>query len=271
MGIRVNKAVGYGLCNLAVKKSKHGTKCIDPRLVISRDGDEGHRGWGIHAAKFLAWIQQPEIKARLIKLSDSESMRDGELQWVLLKMALEDMAARGSTWELGRSFVHQTEFGLPSVLLVIPPDMYADSLRHDTVLDWAEETTVHQSRSRVLDLNRAGLYPHDGVWKRIRPAAPGVTKFLSTTGEHNYGKQKWRDEDGALFIDAQAYNFLVGRWDKKSAPEAAGPMREHLLQDYRPPAPMGVLAVLLWFEKYFPLGLQPILDDLRTLLYVWWC
>lgn len=276
MGIRVHKAIGYGLDTLRTKPGKdeyHHATVDDPRFDWQqRRDDERTQDMGVKA--FSEWIMANE--ARLTELIAAESPVADPIALKLLLMGLGDMNKDlHYLWQLGRSLIHQDEFGLPGVLLVIDPPSHQSWYRYDNTLDWTEETELHNQRNRVIRIQRPGIYPYDGRWKRIRPASePGVWQdptFLTSMGQYYRDQCKFQDEHGPLFIEGQAFSFLTGRWDPpKRAAEASGPLLAHLLHDYRPSIPAGVLAVLLAFEKCFPLGLQPILDDMRPLLYVWW-
>jgi hypothetical protein len=187
-------------------------------------------------------------------------------------MGLSDRDLTRKNWNLGQSLIHREEFGLPNVLLAIDPPSHTSWYRYDDTIDWAEETDQYGSQNRVVRLRCPGIFPYSTRWKRIRPAESGLWhgEHLTPLGAFYRDQCKFSDEHGPLFIEAQVYSHLTGRWDPQLPAEAQGPLLTHLLDDYRPPIPPGILAVLLWYEHCFPLGLQPILDEMRPLLYVWW-
>lgn len=273
MGIRVHKAIGYGIDDLRTKPGKdeyHHAVADDPRYDGQAGRAVGERAYDMDASAFKKWCAANE--ARIQALSDAESPVPDRMAVKLVIMGLGDLIERKQHWNLGQSFVHQDEFGLPNVLLVIDPPSYHSWCRYDETLDWTEETDQHGSRNRVVRLRRPGIHPYDTRWKRVRLAEPGLwqSEHLTAMGAYYRDQCKFADEHGPVYIDAQAYSHLTGRWDPGLPAEARGPLHKHLLDDYRPSIPPGILAVLLWHEHCFPLGLQPVLDAMRPLLYVWW-
>lgn len=267
MGIRVHKAVGYGLDRLATENGR----TTDHRFAPDMHRNQGNSAYVMDASKFQAWCQQNEGSIQELIAAENAPIQD-KLAFFLLLEGLGDMIQRKSSWLLSRSFIWDDEFGLPNVLFLVDPTGYDECFRYDTILDWTEETDQYGSHNRVVRLKRPGIHPYDGRWKRIRPGPPGIwTASQTSSVTYHQNQCRFQDDHGPLIIGAQNYSFLTGRWDPgRVPPDASGHLLKHLIEDYRPTIPAGVLAVLHYYKDCFPMGLQPILDDMRSLLYVWW-
>jgi hypothetical protein len=245
MGIRVHKAVGYGI----------RLQPDDPRF----DGRSELRYRP--KASLYEWLDLPEVVERLVGLMAAERPR-GNAEHA------EVQQLRRAVMRLGRDCLHVTASDDDSGCLLFSDPTADDWYRFSDDLDYFEETEAHGQGNRVVMLKSPGLYPYDGM-RRIRPAATRV--WDGQVGEAaEIRDARGADEHGPRVISGGAYNRLVGRWDAKFAPLASGPLLTHLLEDFRAVLPMGVLAWALWHEGAFPLGLQAVLNDLRPMLCVWW-
>ena len=147
MGIRVKKILGYGLqpfephagwdnkCNQAYELTVFGfyTWCkenfgmIQEKLEFSR----------------LTMIPfNVEIRAHLhVSKEDSQYNR---------KIRKEP---------LGRAFEYDSEFGIEDLLVLMPPEQVLQWRRFDDIIDFTEETQVHEQKNRVIFLAK-GIDDH---------------------------------------------------------------------------------------------------------------
>jgi hypothetical protein len=162
MGIRVHKSIGFGLTDIGTRKTRgHGRVLDDPRInprgyLGVPDDEREHERFSFEryvefAAKFK-WTMPTRAGRRRRRWSpDLENFhvqpgpRDEE-DYHEQKLA-----------EIKRGFPyfsveHDTEYGMPEVLLVVPPAMTPEWRRYDEALDWCEETQCHGLKNRVIEL-----------------------------------------------------------------------------------------------------------------------
>lgn len=246
MGIRVHKAVGYGL----------SVKAKDPRVCLRTFRRLQERSW----EEFLGWFSQPDVDAKFKALSVGETPRSKvfsilDLQWIIRQ------ARSIPTTQL----VEAGGRGVTTVLLLDPtePRLY----RYDNQLDNHEESYTHGQKNRIQRFdNFTGIWPYTGM-KRIRRAP---TDVWAENHSDILGVASDVDEHGPLRISEGAYKRLVGTWGKGVPALATGDLHKHLVEDFRPVIPMSVLAVALWYEAAFPQGVSAFLDAVRPMLAVWW-
>jgi len=161
VGIRVHKSVGYGLTDIEFDEESHKIvdKRVDPEGYLHHsydveEEDEDKYPWERDGAKgYKKWIKKNFTK------DQRHSSRGPHL----------DMFSFGhwskkeiKSWDPFKSVIHQGEFGLPNVLLVVPFGFYKSWNRYDDTLDWCEETHCHEQMNRVVAFKR-GIYPFNNV------------------------------------------------------------------------------------------------------------
>jgi len=157
MGIRVKKAVGYGLTDL-----KHNAKGQpeDERLhpegyLCCRDDERREEEW--HAEGYFKFLvttfgkklyssECPSQDAVFFELGGFKRMKKDKHDWV--------------PWD---SVIHDEEFGLPDTFVVIPFCMAVRGegqvwKRNDDLIDYTEESQVYDQGPRVLEIPN-GIYP----------------------------------------------------------------------------------------------------------------
>jgi hypothetical protein len=274
MGIRVNKVVGYGLTDLRYKRDKHHLckEMSDPRIDWDGFGDMCDRAYATGGPAFMSWAEKNWED--LLRLETEEwhlpMARVKEFSSIC-PFLLKDFFKRHKEWNLGRCIVHRNEFGLPGVLLLVPPMQAHEGvsgwMRHDDTIDWIEESMLHQARNRVVKLPCTGIYPYEGTMVRFRDPPPGIWTKPVPASEPEL---KIDSEGRPVVLPGQAYNMLIGRWDPgRLEPMAQGALLEHLKNDWRPRLPSELLALLWWMRDCFE-DFSAVRDGLRPLLYVHW-
>jgi hypothetical protein len=264
MGIRVHKTVGYGLLDLA----PDGDVRFDVAAYYARSNgdfelfDQDHRG-------FLAWLQAHSGRVEEAMVADRPYAKGHTRTDIfLLTEGIKDAIECKSHWSPGRSVVYSDEGGLPNVLCIVPPDYFRRWHRSDDPLDWTEESVMHEQRSRVVPVPM-GIWPFNSTLIRVR--AP-ETPALWSEGR-KLVRSKHYDELGPTSLLGQDFNVLVGKWNPETEPLAGPDLLAHLHADWRPMIPAGVLAMLIWLDDLgvLPHGVKAVTDDMRAMLYVYWC
>ena len=173
MGIRVHKAIGYGMGGLKTKPEnpdyEHSIHYPDdPRWDFGK-----YRGYWdseVGDADFIAWLERPENTARVQELAwyegwgygrERHSKINGELEIKLLLMSLKDedrKKRRNFRSDPYGCFGYEAEFGDASVVHFRCPT-HPEWHRYDDPIDFVEESGV--MRATVLE-ESTGIFPYDG-------------------------------------------------------------------------------------------------------------
>lgn len=144
MGIRVHKAVGFGLNDFKA-----------PEGFNDRYGDLGEMTVG----EFVNWcIERQERIMRLSGNTDDGHYSTGSsFHWELERFKDSDEA-------LWHPVVWDPEFGLKNVILFIPLPLCLGGdekwFRYNDTLDWIEETARRHQTNWCLEVERKHLYPY---------------------------------------------------------------------------------------------------------------
>jgi hypothetical protein len=265
MGIRVHKAIGYGVTNLKHRCNKSGVRMSDPRInwdLFSSCGEKDCT-W----EEFLQWCLEHISEIYALYKNDtslSEELLPDEFHW--LKRTHKNI-------KLWSSFRHDSEFGLPGTLLIIPPEM-KDWFRYDDAIDWEEETRRHQQKSRVELLRPFGIYPYSNFMVRFRDPPSGIYddpgNVLNSYWRLKYPEDATRDNLELVKLSPSVYSQLIGTWEGlgKPKPIVKGAALKHLKNDWRSQIPLTVISLILWSGCFT--DPKSFIDELKPLLYVWW-
>jgi hypothetical protein len=276
MGIRIHKVVGYGLTDLSFNEDKKrcSKEMTDPRIDWKRLHGLGERMCETSGRSFMNWatkhwedLLRLEAEERRVPLEMVKEFSS------ICPFLLRDFFKRHREWTLGGCVVHDNEYGLPNVMVFIPP-MQAHTgdggwKRWDDTIDYIEEAIIHRADNRVVELECSGIYPYDGSMVRFRDPKPGLWR----SGIKAVAEGLKVDAEGRpTAMSGQSYNMLVGRWDPgRIEPMAKGELLDHLLKDWRPPLPSELLALLRWLnEKDCFNDFEAVRNGLRPILYVYW-
>lgn len=165
MSIRIRKYLGYGLDN--VKTDNDGLIC-DPRFNESL-GDVD-----LDWKEFLKYLK-----------SQNKPYRNLCYYWLHQKESLK----LDFRWEFHNTFIHDSEFGLPSVFLVLPMEMTKEWSHYDDSIDYYEAVSRSDKfgcHPRLLKLDRP-LYPFDNYMD-------ARTSELIQNGHHIYSTYRYLKE-----------------------------------------------------------------------------
>ena len=286
MGIRVNKALGYGINDLKVGPEDPEAKYPylipkDPRIDY-----DAYVAWCKQErseATFLAWLESEEGAGKVLALAAYEGWAMGRerseklnenTEIALLRMNLRDenRKKRASYSTPSHGFRWTSDGGQPTAAHFRCIE-YPDWHRHDDPIDYVEETT--EGRATRIE-GSTGFFPFDGFMRRCRQPSEEVARALSDNTKllRAYAPKRDREQDGAdlTFFFGGEYNQLIGRWSAKLPPlikdEA---ILKHLREDWRPRVPLSILA-LMEFMGCFPDPESPdsMLNSLRPMVHVYW-
>jgi hypothetical protein len=160
MGVRVTKAVGYGLTDVIMD----GSRIDDPRFHSERWKKCREQSYELEDADQQLFLEERRDKL-IAAFSEVNNIKDSEhaaCQYTLeVECAFQDIERareRGYYCE-PRSVIGDSEFGIPGVVLFIPLNRGAWHRYNDT-LDWIEETASHNQANRLVFLKRPP-YPND--------------------------------------------------------------------------------------------------------------
>ncbi len=246
MGIRVHKAIGYGLTDL--KADHHKIK--DPRVNYQRFREKTE-GDDMDAIAFSRWMElnRDPILALYEKehpkpYGEERCRKSIEFDFRYSIEWMRDKKCKRATG-LHQMVVWEGEFGLPNVLQLIPPQE-GSWYRYDNVIDWFEESQTENIEPRVVKSNR-GIYPWVAHVVRAREPSPEALA-------------DGVDPNGPSAMDRQDHYF------KKIA--SRGAARQHYEEDWRPEIPISIIALMLWLDCFNDVG--SVIQQLRPLIYVYW-
>jgi hypothetical protein len=281
VGIRVHKKLGYGITDFRTAPDDPDSEYpsmmpADPRW----DYESYCEKWypGRHPQErtiqdFRAWC---ELHAnRLRELAATEGWGGGDPKHTrtnlfLLIEALKDQEKANRHWHTPDIlFEWDNGHGLPGVVLFQCP-VHPDWSRYDDIIDYYEE----QGENRATPLKNTGIWPYDGGVRRYRLPTPEVATKIAETktiGVYSCPRDKEKDPVDIDYLGGGDYNQLVGRWGANLDPVIQDPeVLQHLLEDWRPLVPVGILALMEYAGCFPDLGSDSMLNSLRPMVYVYW-
>ena len=157
MGIRVRKCIGYGLTDIECDEHRLVDERLDPEGYLFHAYDVEEEGedkypWERDGAKgYWNWLQKNFTKDELYRGPYLDTVTFSQLKGEKKKEAVD-------RWSPYRSAIHEGEFGLSNVLLVVPFCQWKGWSRYDDSIDWAEETQAYGQENRVV-VYEQGFYP----------------------------------------------------------------------------------------------------------------
>ena len=175
MGIRVNKVIGYGWTDVKTDADGQITdKRFNPKgaALAAYDKQVKTKRWS--AAAYFRRVESV-FRATVGKRKPCPIMERSAIVTERRRQEESEQAQRnnehiiyeGDGWHPHEAMVHEAEFGLPNVFVLVTYAGRKDWRRHDDTIDYAEESTTHRAEPRVL-LLPDGIYPHTGGAYRHR-------------------------------------------------------------------------------------------------------
>lgn len=289
MGIRVKKMIGYGIQNLKLNPSGKRRRVVpaDPRWDYEKylsdwctTGGDGDPNKEQNLQDYTSWCERE--RGRLVDIIAQEKGIPPErarVDHTLMLLSLRDRLEARALWTAPYAALEWGhEHSLPEVLLFIPPEHRHEWYRHDNIIDYVEEQSVEGCNDRFTHIQHsAGIYPYNGKMRRVRkPTVQArlqleeVWNIVATHERFNGGTPQSTAKE-TVFLQGGTYNRLVGQWSPTIPSLVGKAAKRHLLRDWRPVLPPGVLA-LVEYLGCFPDAHGPngICADLRPVIFVIW-
>lgn len=261
MGIRINKAIGYGLND--IKTNEDG---ISDERFNNLNEDWWERIYEDENSEneYLGFLGD---KKKFVKvLVDEFGMTEEDAKWDYTDIEL-DLKMKSDKFFIYDLFDYDRESNdgwmLFYPLANVAKGRFSSWKRHDDTIDYYENRVYKQElESIVVDLQEYGtngIYPYDGGLI-LKPGRENKLKNHMP----EYFKQKRSN-----LIDSGHYNMLLGRWDRRSANPVIkdDDLLKHLKEDWSIRIPTTIKAFVYHF-KFFK---DPkTVYDFKPLLCQWW-
>lgn len=244
MGIRIHKAIGYGLSD--VKVDDEFGLC-DERF---------YKRSAFMYARNAHYTNAERSAEDVYTLQGFIDFCQTHLHKTCALLETHALK-RLDTWDIDSCFIHETESDLNNVFIVIPPTQ-SDWYRYNDIIDYIEltnSTTYTDSFKHV----QQGIYPYSGVHQNAKGERLKPIKSCSW----------WRWYNSCLDGDIpqehiQLYNILM---DESS--RSLGFKDFHDARDNIAPYVPDIVRAFCTYTKLF---VDPnMVLRLRPMLYTWWC
>jgi hypothetical protein len=245
MGIRVHKVLGFGINDLEVDDFD----ITDPRVDKDKYDEFQEKTWDLSMEDFIKWCEEntkdrDEFHKRLC---------GGEELYSTYFMDL-DRVPTSNIRGIGHHVVWEPEFGIPEVMLFVPPGRFGEWFRYDDHLDYYEESIRREQGNWVMMTERP-IYP-ESMWVRFRDPPEGMWKTQEAS-------------DKAQVLFEGDYSRLIGTWDENINPVLKDEALKHAKEDYRPAFPQALTSLLWYFRDMFD-DVESFANQLRPMIYTYW-
>lgn len=231
MGIRINKALGYGLTNVANKDHE----ITDPR---------------INADSFLLSGEVPPIEDYIAFVERTAGKDEGHFEALLEARMLQEYTGRDADSQ--GLCIWRCEYGLPEVLL-LRPFGFTGWYRHDDPIDYEEAALRGATMECQVERTIGGIYPWNGLHMDIRTGRRIQGNLVNAWRQVvNAGAKDDKDDLPLLNHLAQA----MGCKDHAEAEQCIVPL-----------VPDEIRRVCEWGQLFTS---PEVCFELRPLLYTYW-
>jgi len=251
MGIRIHKAIGYGLNDL-----QNGFE--DPRL----NNDWIEEVYESDFEDFKKFLESKDKCIEILKdvfLDEQSKWHYGDIELFLNSMN------RMRRQPFPSDFLDFDGEVNDNWILFYPAGnisggIFGEWKRFDDTIDYYENRVYKKELdSIIIDLSEygtLGIYPYNhGMY--LKPGKENkLGKFKSLLSEHNKN-----------YLEGQYYNMLVGDWDIKQDPRADEETVKHLREDWHPLIPTSIKLFIYYFKIFKDTN---TVYDLKPLLCQWW-
>jgi hypothetical protein len=259
MGIRIHKAIGYGLNDIKTDEYR----ISDDRFNITDEWWEDL--YESDFSDFEAFLKDKDGCIKILIEQFGVDPQKAEWDYGNIKLFLNSISKMRHPPHNDDFFDYDGE-STDNWMLFYPAGNVRDGMfgswyRHDDTIDYYENRVYKKELEPVIvDLSKygtLGLYPYDhGMYLK-----PGRKNKLNE-------KQKgFLNKNNKNHIEGGWYNQLVGDWDSKLKPLADEETIKHLKEDWHPVIPTSIKL----FTYYFKFFKNPhTVYDFKPLLCQWW-
>lgn len=221
MGIRIKKVLCFALGDVKVKNYRIADSRFQSWI---NEEDELYNRPQRMFRPFLDWIMDASKEQEHIELlaaangpskSDNYGITFGILSRArdFFKLS-EEERARSLNKTFHINFIHKSEYGLPRIFGIIPPEQ-PEWIRSDDLIDYYDAGGVAKCKVKWLD-RFSGIYPHNMMVKK--PHVEGVRlPDCVADFELPFSVSNHQPEPRVLPVRLMGgdYNHLTGRFDSK--------------------------------------------------------
>ncbi len=274
MGIRIKKVLCFALGDVKVKKFS----IVDPRFQSwVNENNEIYERPRKMFRPFLDWIMdesKEQEKIDILASANGPSKNDKYgITFGILGRARDffKLSEEERTHNLEKmfhiNFVHESEFGLPKVFGIIPPEQ-PDWMRRDDSLDYYDTGGVANCKVKWLD-RFSGIYPHNMMIKKPHVESvrlpDGIEDFELPFSISTQQPMPRVLPDRLMGGD---YNRLTGRFDPKKMSMVGPEKVKEMDRAYR----CDIFASVLLWTHYVGLFVDwpKAVNELRPCIYTYW-
>lgn len=237
MGIRVHKVLGYGLTDVECENYRISDARFNPASKFLDD-----ERWEMKPDEYLDWL-----KARTEEREKASDFDAFNIDVYLLKEGTE----KRDRLYMSDVFIHQREYGLPSVVL-LKPLSFEDWRRYDDAIDYVEETYLRPDEERQINWVKElphGIYPYSGIYMDRR-TGERLKDPLETLWRRRYFSPNVTDET------REDIAMAMGCATFEEADKTFGPL-----------VPVEIRDLVEWGELFTD---DTVWRQLRPMLYTYW-
>jgi hypothetical protein len=274
MGIRIKKVLCYALSDVKVKNFRIVDSRFQPWV---NDEDEIYDRPQRMFRPFLDWIMddyKEQEQLELLATANGPNQNDKYgITWGILCKAREffklSEEERTKNFEemFHINFVHQKEYGIPSIFGIIPPEN-PKWMRRDDLLDYYEAGGVPKCKVKWLD-RFSGIYPHNMMIKK--PHAENV-RLPDCVADFELPFSISNNQTEAKVLPARImggdYNRLTGRFYPKASSIVGIEKTKEMDKAYR----CDIFPSILLWTHYVGLFTDwtKTVNELRPCIYTYW-
>jgi hypothetical protein len=265
MGIRINKAIGYGLNDVKTD----GKGIADERFSLLHDDDWWENLYESDFNEYKTFLEDEDLVVKVLTEKFAADPESAKWDYTHVRLFLNSLKERKYPPDNYDFFEYDGEARDDWILFYphgnIKDGMFGGWRRRDDTIDYYENRVYKKELDSIItDLSEygtRGLYPYNHGM-HLKPGRENKIKEVTP----KYFEINPNRPD---YIEGGHYNMMVGKWDgDKMEPLVKDPeMIKHLEEDWHPIIPVTIKL----FVHYFNVFKNPhTVYDLKPLLCQWW-
>jgi len=247
MGIRVHKCIGYGLVDVESTDQDITDHRFHPEGFLRIDSEFQSDRW--HRPGFMNFLSTHP------RVLDPNSWREN--------IDCLDVSI-GEDWSPYYSIIHQPEYGLSNVVVLVPPTHKNDYIRFDNTLDYMEETQCYGQENRYK-IFRGGIYPYNAEYMDDRTGKRLSADVMSFIRDCNELRRYTDGCQNTLIKENDVSALKEGM--NRDAIKLGFDHHEHAMQHIYPAIPAELVLMCEYCKLFTD---ESTIWQLRPMLYVYW-